>query len=99
MADKIEIHRNDDWSGLYLNGELQTHGDHYHADEWLYQRFGVKIVHDSPWLLPDSRTPRQTLAEVQAAAEERQRNLDEAVRLRDEAQKMIDRANALERAK
>lgn len=93
LVGEIEIHRLDEWSGLYLNGELQVHGDHYHADEWLYDRFGVKVVEDSRgWLLPDGSTPRQTLAEVYAARDERERAKAEAARLRAEADEIERKA-------
>lgn len=97
MSEEIEIHRSGEWSGLYLNGVLKAYGDHYHADEWLYEHFRVRIVEESPWLGADGRTPLRTLKEVREATEEMERRHAEAMRLRAEAQTMIDRANALER--
>ncbi len=95
MADKIEIHSNGgEWAGLYLNGELQKYGDSYLCDEWLYERFGVELVYDSPWLI-DDRTPRRTVAEINEAAEEIHRRKTEAAELRKQAAELEKRAKAL----
>jgi hypothetical protein len=72
-AHDIQIHRADEWSGLYVDGELIRHGDHYLADEALYEMFGVQIVDDPAWLLGGDgvrpHAPAEFLAEVEAYAE------------------------------
>lgn len=94
-TDEIEIHRTGEWSGLYRNGVLQVHGDHYRADEWLYRHFGVKVVHDSPWLL-DGSVPLHTLAEVGRAAEDERNRLAESARLREQAAELLAEADRLD---
>lgn len=93
-GDEIEIHRADEWSGLYLNGELQTYGDHHHAEEWLYERFGVKVVDNPSWLVNDK--PYATLGEMREAQEKERLARIEAAELREQAEALIQRANRLD---
>jgi hypothetical protein len=80
MADDIQFWRADEWTMVYLNGELVCHGDHYHADEWLQERCGVVIVDDEDnasvpdghhpvHLLTEAEENRRTAAELKAVAE------------------------------
>lgn len=51
---------------VYLNGELVVSGDHYHADEWLTERFGVVVIDDEEGdCIPDGHHAVQLLAEAE----------------------------------
>lgn len=97
MADEIQFWHSGEWTMVYLNGELVEHGDHYHADEWLQQRFGVIVVDDVVGAsVPDGHQPVRLLAE----AEENQRTAAEvraaAQAKREQAQKLIAEADSME---
>ena len=93
---EIEIWRYSEWSGLYLDGELQVYGDHYHADEWLYQHFNVKIVDDSAWLKDGDSEPYTRLSEVREVVAKRQHDLAEAKRLKSEVEELQARIKRLD---
>lgn len=95
--DDIQFWQAGDWTMVYLNGELVVHGDHYHADEWLQERCGVVVVYDDHSAsLPDGRNPVHLLAE----AEENMRAAEDVAGLakikRQEAQRLLAEADALE---
>jgi hypothetical protein len=96
VSDEIEFHRvGEEWTAVYLNGELQRVGDSYLADEWLQEHAGVVVVENSPCML-DSHRAMPTLAEVRGTIIERDRKLAEAEKLRLDAIEMIKRATQLE---
>lgn len=95
--DKIEFHRaGEDWTAVYLNGELQRVGDSYRADEWLQEHVGVVVVEDSVCMIDDHRA-YQTLDEVNEATRLRDAKRAEAQALRDQASELERRAKELDR--
>ena len=99
MSDKIQFRRFQDWTMVYLNGELQRAGDHYLADEWLQARFGVEIVDDEAGVcIPDGRNALKTLAEVAEAGAAHQRRTLAAAEKRKMAADLLAEAEELERA-
>lgn len=95
----VEIHRAGEWSGLYVDGELVRHGDHYLADEALHEMFDVAIVDDDAWLRggngvePDG--PAQTLGEVRRYADARGERQRLAAELEDRAAALAEQARQL----
>jgi len=73
MSNEIEFHINGDWTAVYLDGELQRVGDSYLADEWLQERFGVKVVYDSAFMRGQAsgHGVAKTLDEVEVYRSER----------------------------
>lgn len=95
---QIEFHRSGDWTAVYVGGQLvKEPGDHYHADEWLRDRIGVIVVDESPFLLPDGRTARPTVAEVDVERERRKKLLGRSAELRAEANRLFIEAENLAR--
>lgn len=98
MNDSIEFWRSGEWTMVYLNGELVKYGDHYHADEWLQGRCGVRIVDDERGAcIPDGHNPVELLAE----AEQNMRTAEElklaAEAKRERARALLAEADAMER--
>ena len=94
-GDKIEFHRaGEEWTAVYLNGELQRVGDHYLADEWLQQYAGVKEVHNSVCMIDNYRA-YPTLDEVHAATDAKALKLLEAADLERQAAELTARAKEL----
>lgn len=95
--DEIEFWVSGEWTMVYLNGELVTYGDSYHADEWLQERCGVVTVNDdASSSVPDGHNPIRSLAEVRAAEAERETLKREAFKKRAEAAQLIAEAEKLE---
>ena len=89
---EIEFHVEDEWTAVYLDGELQRVGDSYLADEWMQERFGVKVIHDGAFMRGQQTCGgvAKTLDEVEAYRAER-----DAKRARQrELQAEIDRLQA-----
>lgn len=95
MSGNIEFHRAGEWTGVYLDGVLVCHGDHYHADEWLQERAGVTVVDSDAWI-PDGYTPLRTLAEVGMEQERRDQIEQEVRHKRAEAARLEAEAAELE---
>lgn len=95
LGDEIQFWRAGEWTGVYVNGKLARHGDHYLADEWLQERCGVKIVDSDAWV-PDGVQPFITLAEVENEEERRAALKIQAEGLRRQAEEMIREADKLE---
>lgn len=95
MADEIEFHRaGEEWTAVYLNGQLQRVGDSYLADEWLQEYAGVKQVDDSVCMIDDHRA-HPTLEAVYAATDERDRRFEMAAALEAEAAELKAGAEGL----
>lgn len=97
MTDDIQFWRADEWTMVYLNGELVCHGDHYHADEWLQARCGVVTVDDDDNAsIPDGHHPLHLLAE----AEENRKTAAELKRAieakREKARRLLEEAAEME---
>lgn len=98
MPDQIQFWRAGEWTMVYLNGELETYGEHYHADEWLQGRCGVVVIEDQDSCsVPDGHSPLHLLAEAEANMELRQERKAEAARLRKQAETLRERARELEK--
>lgn len=96
-GDEIEFWQCGEWTMVYLNGKLVKYGDHYHADEWLQEQVGVRVVEDDDgFSAPDGHNPIKDLAEVKAnkiAAAERDAA---AERKRAEARALLEEADRIE---
>lgn len=100
MKGEIEFWQAGEWTMVYLNGQLVCHGDHYHADEWLQERCGVKIVQDdASFSVPDGHHPVQTLAEVHAAMDAAAERTRRAEMLRRQADDLRAEADLIEAGK
>lgn len=98
--DEIEFWQAGEWTMVYLNGELVCHGDHYHADEWLQQRAGVKVIEDGGnFSVPDGHHPVQKLADVYAAMDEAAERTCRAEEIRRQAAEMLAEAERIETGK
>lgn len=87
----------DEWSALYVNGELAVVGDHYHSDEYLARMLEVED-RDSDDFLDETGTYKgvaQTLAEAEARQEARLAREAEAERLMEEAKRLTELAESL----
>lgn len=95
---EIEFWQSGDWTMVFKDGELILAGDHYHADEWLQEFVGVKVVRDDAGVsIPDGRNALPTLAEVHAAADARAARVETAEAKRAEAERLLAEARELER--
>lgn len=95
---EIEFHRFGEWTGVYLDGKLVRHGDHYLADEWLQDHAGVKVIDSDAWLADsDGRHPFQTLAEVHQETQRRDQLRRTADKMRESAAELTRQAAELER--
>jgi len=85
-ASKIEVHEDEEWSAVYLDGKLVEVGDSYLADEWIRAHFGVKTVSDNAFMRGQTQREgvAQTLDEVADYAKVRQERLDRIAALRAE---------------
>ena len=61
-ASSIEIHEDEDWAAVYVDGNLVRVGDAYLADEWLRTHFGVKTVQDDAFMR--GQTSREGVAKT-----------------------------------
>ena len=97
-ASKIEVHEDEEWSAVYLDGKLVRVGDSYLADEWIRTRFGVKTVQDNAFMRGQTMSEgvAKTLDEVQDYAKARQERLDRVATLRAEAQRLEDETRQIE---
>lgn len=91
MTDSIEFHSSDEWTAVYLNGQLQRVGDHYLADEWLRSRVGVVEVDDDAFMRGGDQ--RSGVAQTLDLVRDYQENRD---RLRADAASLREQAAALE---
>ena len=76
----VEVHEPDEWSAVYLDGQLVRQGDPYLADEWVREHFGVVTVQDSAFMRGSDRREdvAKTLDEVRTFAEQRRLNRQRA---------------------
>lgn len=96
---KLEIHYdpNSNWAALYVDGQMETVGDAYVAEEHAFDLAGVAIVRDDAFLRgQDTRDgAAQTLDEVTAYRRQRDAARSEAELLRQQAQALLDRAEQI----
>lgn len=72
-----------EWSALYVDGELDTYGDHYLSDERIRELAGVTVEHSNDF--------HRTLAGVEFIAQD----LEEFARWQQEAQQKMEKISAL----
>lgn len=98
MTDEIEFWQAGEWTMVYLNGELQRAGDHYLADEWLQQHFGVVVVDDpDSCSVPDGHHALKLLDEARESLRLDQERKEQAAELRRQAEELCERAKDLEK--
>lgn len=98
-GDKIEFWQAGEWTMVYLNGQLVTHGDHYLADEWLQEYVSVTVVQDDDggkFAMVDDHTPHRRLADAAAAREAAEDRKARAEKLRAQAREMLAEAERVE---
>jgi hypothetical protein len=97
----LEIHYDTvggEWAALYVDGNLNTVGDSYLAEEWALELCGVTIVQDPAFMRGQTAASgvAQTLADVAAYARDREARQADADRLRAEAARLLAEANTLD---
>lgn len=101
MAEsKVEVHvGSSEWSAVYLDGKLQRVGDHYLAEEWLRDHFGVTEVYSDDFMMGgnDREHVAETVAQVTEYREMREAREAHAARLREEAARLVAEAEELTR--
>lgn len=97
MAE-LEIHYEEEWAALYVDGRLDRVGDAYLAEERALELCGVKIVHDDAFLKGQEKAAgcAQTLDELYAYVNDRDRKRVMAEQMRTEAANLIAQAKRLE---
>ena len=92
-----------EWSGLYIDGYLDTYGDHYLVDERMGELLQVEYRDSNSWLDDDKRFPIQKLAEVEERELQAQADLDyaaqwraKAAELKAEAEELLEAAARVE---
>ena len=94
-GDEIEFWQCGKWTMVYLNGKLVKCGDHYHADEWLQEQVGVRVVEDNAgFSVPDGHNPIEDLAEAKASMDAERSAAAE--RKRAEARALLEEADRIE---
>jgi len=106
--ESVELHvGSGEWSALYVNGELDTVGDHHLSHERIAELYGVTVVQSDDFLRGGdgiarsngSPPPAQTLEQVHDYARERVDRETRAKRLRGQAADLIKEAIDLEAGK
>lgn len=95
----VEVHEDEEWSAVYLDGNLVYVGDAYLADEWVREHFGVVTVQNNAFMRGQThrRGVAQTLDEVKAYGQERARLLAKAEQLRRQAADLLAQAEQVAR--
>jgi len=94
-AGDLKIIRADEWSALYVDGELAKVGDHYLIDEFIQLALGVEWHHGDHFL----KTPHEawpTWTEVEQEEARRQDLRDRATALREQAKALETEASLME---
>lgn len=94
-----EIHRDDEWEALYVDGKLDTGPtESYLIWERLTALLGIDVIDDNAFMRGGNQRSdaAQTLDEVHAYAEARDARLAAAAARRAEAQRLSAEADAIE---
>lgn len=83
-----------EWSALYINGKLDTFGDHYLVDERIQEIFSVEIRYGGAFLA--NGNVLKSLEEIKKSAESKAQGVLRALVLREQAAKLIEEARRLE---
>ena len=102
MTDRppdLEVHEDEEWSALYVDGKLDRVGDHYLADERIRQLCGVRTVQDDAFMRGQSMRDgvAKTLDEVKAYARDRAGRKALARALREKAADLVAEASTIEK--
>jgi hypothetical protein len=83
----MEVHEEEEWSALYVDGRLALVGGGYLADERVRELVGVVTIQDDAFMRGQKCADgvAQTLEEVEAYRTERERRRERAAELRAEA--------------
>lgn len=98
MTSQVVVHEGSgEWSAVYADGLLVRVGDHYLADEWIREHFGVTTIQSDDFLLGgDGRdSVAQTLEELEAYTRQRAELLARVAELRAEAAELEAKAQEL----
>jgi hypothetical protein len=99
MSDqpRLEIHYEEEWAALYVDGKLERVGDSYLAEERAFEILGVKIVQDDAFMRGQTASAgvAQTLDEVEAFRRERDEKRAKAAQLRAEAERLLREAGEI----
>lgn len=89
----------DEWSAVYLDGELQRVGDSYLADEWVREHFGVETIQSDDFLRGGDKRDdvAPTLAALKEWTDDRDARKRWADELREQAADLVARAAQVER--
>jgi hypothetical protein len=94
----MQIHYEDEWAALYVDGKLDRVGDARNTEERAFELLGVTIVQDDAFMR--GQTSRdgvaRTLADVDAYADTRDAALREAARKIEQAKALLAEANRLD---
>lgn len=98
MTEYVVYVGDNEWSALYIDGELDRVGDHYLVDERLRTLFGVDEVFSNAFLQGGRyrEDVAKTVREAELYDAELDRRADAARDLRDKAEALIQKANELE---
>lgn len=87
-----------EWSAVYLGDTLQEVGDHYLADDWVRQHFGVETIPSDDFMRggDDRESVAPTLTDLHAYAEDLRARKARADELRAQAASLIEQAKQVE---
>lgn len=90
----------DEWSALYVDGTLDTVGDHYRSAERIQQLFEVVVIQSDDFLLGNQSATRDQVAKNLHIVNRYHRDLEDrkarAAQLREEAAALLEQAKELE---
>jgi len=98
---RLEVHRHDDWSALYVDGVLDCTG--HDVTERALDLAGVPVVDDDAFLQGGNGSGRHgtppvapTLGHISAYRADRDQRRADADKLRESARKLLAQADALD---
>lgn len=94
----MEIHHEEEWSALYVDGNLVEVGPTYWVEEKAFTLLGVTEVTDNAFMRGQNQREgvAKTLAEVAAYRLERESRLMTAAQMRNQAEELLREAGRLE---
>lgn len=99
QGDKLVRFVSEEWSALYINGQLDTVGDSYLVDERLEELLEVKHYDSDDYFLGNPvqsyATAAKTLAEIETYQKEKLDAKVKAETLREEAKRLLEEADKL----
>lgn len=94
MAKIVRYRSDDEWSALYVDGELDKRGDHDVVDERISELLSVENRYSNDFLI-DDYTVHDTLADIESAAAQRAQHIREAELLEERAHEFLKQAQEL----